>query len=475
MERVGVRSTIQVMKNNFILFIGLIICFYALITFNSGCAQISAPTGGAKDSLPPRLTKANPPENTTHFTGNKVSLSFNEYIDLQELQGNLIISPVQKNMPVISYNLKSISIKFKDTLIPNTTYSVDFGNSIRDVHEGNVLKNFTYVFSTGNTIDSLTLSGKVVLAETGKADSTIMVMLYRNTNDTAVLKTKPDYLARIDGSGNFKFKYLPTADFNIYALKDGDGGKTYNSKTELFAFYDMLVNPAGNTDPVLLYAYAEQKPDNSKPAPVLKTAADKKLKYNTNLSAHIQDLLEPLEFSFNNPLQLFDTLKAVLTDTNYKPIPKFTTVIDSSHKKVTVQTTWQPESDYYFLLPKEAAKDSSGNFLSRSDSIRFKTKRIADYGSILLRFSNIDLAKHPLIQFTDGETIKYTFPILANEWSNKRFPPGEYNIRIVYDLNNNGKWDPGNYSKKLQPEKVIGLDLKLAIKADWDNERDIKL
>ena len=460
---------------NIVIFLALIIGFYTLIIFNSGCAQISAPTGGAKDTLPPRLVKASPDQNTVHFTGNKVSLSFNEYIDLQELQGNVIISPMQKNIPVINFNLRSISIKFKDSLVPNTTYSIDFGNAIRDVHEGNILKNFTYVFSTGGTIDSLTLSGKVVLAETGKADSTIMVMLYRNTSDTAVLKTKPDYIARVDGSGNFKFKYLPTANFNIYALKDGDGGNTYNSKKELFAFYDTLVNPANDNSAVLLYAYAEEKTDISKPAPVLKTAADKKLKYTTNLTAQMQDLLQPLEFSFNNPLQLFDSSKTVLTDTNYRPITKFTTVIDSSHKKVTVQTNWQPESNYYFILPKDAVKDSAGNSLTRSDTIRIKTKRESDYGTLLLRFTNIDLAKHPLVQFMDGETARFIFPVLGKEWSNKRFPPGEYSIRIIYDLNNNGIWDPGNYSKKIQPEKVISLDLKLSIKADWDNERDIKL
>jgi len=460
---------------NFVLFLALIAGFYAIVTFNSGCAQISAPTGGAIDSLPPRLIKASPPENTVRFTGSKVTLSFNEYIDLQEAQANVIISPLQKKIPTIAGNLKSISIKFKDTLLPNTTYSINFGNAIKDVHEGNVLKNFTYVFSTGNTIDSLSLKGRVILAETGKPDSTMMVMLYRNTNDTAVLKLKPDYIARLDGNGAFSIKYLPGTDFRIYALKDGDGGKTYNSKTELFAFTDELVNPSNNNDSIRLFAYADQKQDNNKPGPVLKTAADKKLKYSNNLTAQQQDLLLPLEFSFNNPVKSFDSLKAVLTDTNYKPIANTTTLIDSTRKIVTVQTTWQPESFYYFIMPKEAVQDSSGGFLSKSDTIRFKTKTETDYGRILIRFTNLDLAKNPVIQFTDGENVKYAFPIRTNEWTNKRFPPGEYSIRILYDNNNNGKWDPGNYSKKIQPEKAISLDMKLSIKADWDNERDIKL
>lgn len=464
------------MKKDIPILLGCIIGCYFLVTLNFGCAQISAPTGGPKDTLPPQLVKATPPQNTVNFTGNKVSLSFNEYIDIQELQGNLIISPIQKINPTINYNLKSVSIKFKDTLLPNTTYSVNFGNSIKDVHEGNILKDFTYVFSTGNFIDSLTLQGKVLLAETGASDSTIMVMLYRNTADTAVLKTKPDYIARPDGKGNFKFTNLPDADFNIYALKDGDGGKTYNSKSEIFAFADSIVNSSHHKDPVILFAYAEQKTEsNSKIGPVLKSAADKKLRYTLNLSGQSQDLLEPLELTFNNPLKTFEAGKTVLTDSNFIPIPNTSITIDSTRKKVTVKTTWQPETVYYYILPKGIATDSSNNQLSKSDSIRLVAKKETDYGTLVLRFTNIELSLHPVIQFLEGDNLKYSYPLSSNEWTSKRFPPGDYNIRILYDRNNNGTWDPGNYSKKIQPEKVVPLRDKLTIKAGWDNERDIKL
>ncbi|MEP7163301.1 MAG: Ig-like domain-containing protein [Ferruginibacter sp.] len=466
------------MKKNILVIPGCLICCYFLITLNFGCAQISAPTGGAKDTLPPRLLKAVPELNTVNFKGNKITLSFNEYIELQDLQGNLLISPLQKANPTTSATLKSITIKFKDSLIPNTTYSINFGNSIRDVHEGNVLKGFTYVFSTGNTIDSLTMEGNVIMAETGKADSTLMIMLYRNTADSAVLKTKPNYIARPDGNGHFKFNNLSNADFNIYALKDGDGGKTYNSKTEIFAFYDTTVNSLKNPDPIILYAYAEQKAGNTT-INVLKTPAEKKLRYTDNLSANLsgktQDLLETFNLFFNNPLKVFDTLKMSLTDTNYKRVSNYSLTIDSTRKTVSLSTTWLPESAYYIILAKDAVQDSSGNNLSRSDTIRFTSKKIADYGTVLLRFSNIDLAMHPVIQFMDGDNVKFSFPLVALEWNNKLFPPGDYTIRILYDLNNNGVWDPGNYSKKLQPEKAIQLPQKLGIRADWDNERDIKL
>lgn len=463
------------MRKSF-LFLCFIAGFYALVSLNWGCAQISAPTGGATDTLPPRLVKANPPMNSTNVKGNKISLSFNEYIDLQEVQNNMIISPVQKSNPTVSFNLKTISIKFKDSLLPNTTYSVDFGNALKDIHEGNVYKNFTYVFSTGNTIDSLTLSGNVLLAETGKADSTLMVLLYRNLADSAVQKTKPVYMTRVDGKGRFQFKHLPAEDFHIYALKDGDGGKTYNSKTELFAFSDENVNPAIAGKPVQLFAYYEQKPDNNnKTVSVLKAPAEKKLKYSNNLESGIQDLLQPLEFSFNNALKTFDSTKAVLLDTNFRPVQKYTYSIDSTQKKLTLNCSWQPETHFVFIMPKEAVLDSAGNSLSKSDTIRFVTKRTEDYGSVVLRFSNLDLSMHPVIQFGDDENVKLSFPVTEMQWTNKLFPPGDYSVKILFDENNNGKWDPGNYSKKMQPEKVLNLDMKLSVKANWDNERDIKL
>ena len=124
-----------------------------------------------------------------------------------------------KNNPLIEYKLKNVTIKLKDSLEANTTYTINFGKSIRDVNEGNEAKNFTYTFSTGNSIDSNTLSGKIILAEDGKIDSTLIAILHRNTNDTAIYKTKPRYIAKLKGDGSFTFKNLP--DVVTTCLNDG--------------------------------------------------------------------------------------------------------------------------------------------------------------------------------------------------------------------------------------------------------------
>lgn len=447
--------------------------FYIITVGNAGCAQIGMPTGGPKDSIPPRLVNASPALNSTNVKGNKITLTFNEYVDLKDAQTNVLISPYPKKSPTVDFKLKTVTVKLKDSLLPNTTYSINFGSAIVDNNEGNPYQDFTFVFSTGSNIDSLTLSGKVLLAETGKADSTLIAMLYRNADDSTVQKNKPDYIAKLSGDGSFTFINLPPGNFNVYALKDGDGGKTYNSKKEIFAFADAAIAVSENTEPVVLYASAIEKEIQKNTGS--RSAADKKLRYSFSSSALLQDLLGPFELSFNNPLKTFDPSKLILTDTNYRAIPSAGWAIDSSRTKITLTTKWQEDMQYRLIMDTSAVSDSADNHLVRTDTIRFVTKQQSDYGNVVLRFSNLDLTKHPVLQFVQGEEIKNSYPLTTTEWSNKFINPGEYEIRILFDDNSNAKWDPGDYSKKLQPEKVITLTQKLGVRANWDNERDIKL
>lgn len=462
------------MRSKHILFTFLITSLsYIIAISNTGCGQVGMPTGGPKDSIPPRLVNASPTLNSTNVKGNKITLTFNEYIDLKEPQTNILISPLPKKQPLIDFKLKTVTVKLKDSLLPNTTYSINFGNAIVDNNEGNPLGGFVYVFSTGNQIDSFMLPGKVILAETGKYDSTILVMLYRKTEDSAVHKNKPDYVARLSGDGSFTFVNLPAGSFNLYALKDGDGGKTYNSKKEIFAFADAPVSVSEKTEPVMLYASALEKENAN--AKTTKTILNKRLVYTLATGGQNQDLLTPFELNFNNPLKKFEPAKLILRDSNYKPVPAATWTIDSSRTKITLTAQWQEAMDYRIIVDTSAIIDSANLHLTKADTIRFTTKQQSDYGNVVLRFSNLDLAKHPVLQFVQGEEVKKSYPLSTAEWSNKFVVPGEYEIRILFDDNNNGKWDPGDYSKKLQPEKAITLTQKISVRANWDNERDIKL
>lgn len=443
-------------------------------TMDTGCAQLGAPTGGAKDTIPPRLLKANPENRSVNVTGNKISLSFDEYVEVRDVQNNVLMSPLQKSMPQVDHKLKTVTVKLKDSLLPNTTYTINFGDAIVDLNESNPLKNFTYTFSTGSVIDSLTLTGKVMMAESGLVDSTLVAMLYRDANDSAVLKRRPDYIAKIDGSGRFTFNNLPSARFSLFALLDGDGGKTYNSLKEPFAFAgnEILVN--GKNEPASLFAYVQEKDQKlALPTNTRTFAADKKLRYTSSLGMEAQGLLDDIYLNINRPLKNFDTSGIILTDTNFKAVTSATVRYDTAGRKFIIKNKWPEETSYRLIINKEAAMDSAGNYLAKSDTLRFITKKISDYGNVVLRFPNIDLSKKPVLQIVQNNEVKYSYPLSSKEWTNKLFNPGEYELRILFDENNNGTWDPGNYSLKKQPEKVMAAPQKLSVKANWDNERDI--
>ena len=462
------------MKRSFLHLLLMSLVFHCCSLFVNSCAQIGAPVGGPKDTAAPILIKASPDNYQTNFNANKISLTFDEFIELKDLQNNFFVSPMQKNNPTVSSNLRTITIKLKDSLLTNTTYSIDLGNSIKDINEGNVFKNFSYIFSTGNFIDSLEINGKVVMAESGKPDSTLKVLLYRNGVDSSVSTRKPDYITFLQGDGNFSFKNLPAGNFLIFVLKDGDGNKYYNLKSEIFAFNDREINTTDKNDSLLLFAYAEKK------TPIFTSAfdkknADKKLRYTTNLMNSKQDLLSPLELAFTSPLKIINLDSVFIADTNFLPVQVISTDIDTSRKKISILKKWKEDEKFFLIFSIGAFEDSSGRKLTKADTISFKTKSISEYGSLKLVFNNLDISRHPLLEFIEANNIKWKFPLTSNEWLNKMLAPGEYEVRILYYENNNGEWDPGNYSRKLQPERAITLPQKISVKANWENERDVQL
>ena len=459
---------------NLIFFIAVCCTVYTVSILGSSCAQIGAPTGGPRDTIPPKLLNANPLNGAINFKGNRITLTYDEYVQILKLQDNLLINPTPKIIPNVDSKLKTVSIKIRDTLQPNTTYRFDFGNAIADYTEGNPVKKFSFIFSTGAYIDSLEFSGKVQLAETGKTDSTLLVFLYQDLDDSAVLKHKPRYITRVDSSGNFIFHNLPGGIYNVFALKDESGQKMYNNNDELFAFSDSTVEVSDGTKPVNLFAYQEEKP-KPKAASAGTASSEKKLKYTTSILNNRQDLLTPLTIEFNRKLKNFDSLKIRLTDTLLNPYNSTIVSIDTTGKKITVANKWIENTDYRLIIPKDFATDTLGVALAKSDTIRFKTKKEGDYGTITINFKNLEKFKNPVLQFVSNNEVVNSYPLTSAKWSVKLFNPGDYEIRILEDVNKNGIWDHGNYHLKLQPEKVFAIKQKINIRQDWDNERDIIL
>jgi Bacterial Ig-like domain len=467
----------------FISAAGISIVIAMAIIGDTGCANIVPPQGGPRDSLPPVLVKADPGDSTRNFTGNKITFTFDEFVDLQNIQEQLMVSPLPKTNPTIEYKLKTVTVKLKDSLEENITYTINFGEAIRDFAEGNVMKNFTYTFSTGQYIDSLQLSGSVVLAETGRPDSTLIVMLHTSADDSAVVKDKPRYITKLDSTGKFTFKNLPAKTFYIYALKDPGNIKRYQNGKQLFAFADKPVAVSSDNKPVTLYAYVAQKEKQAATPSGLQSIkpraglSEKRLKISNNLSNGQQDLLGHFELLFDLPLKSFDTARIKLyTDSTFNPAENYSFKKDSSGKKIKLDIAWKEKTLYHIVMDKDFAEDSTGKKLLKEDTLSFTTKRKADYGSLKLKIRNLDVTKNPVLQiFINGNLYK-SAPMTGTEYSNPMLLPGEYELRILFDENKNGEWDPGDFfGKHKQPEIVKPIERKITVKPNWQNEFEIAL
>lgn len=455
----------------------------------TGCANIVPPSGGPRDSLPPVLVSATPRDSSINFTNNRVTFVFDEFVEVNNVMENLIISPTLKYTPVVESKLRTVSIRIRDTLEPNTTYTLNFGDAIRDVNESNEVSDFTYIFSTGPVFDSLQIRGRVIVAETGGTDSTLIVMLHTGLDDSAVVNNTPRYYTRTDRNGNFLFRNLPSDTFAIYAMKDEGGQKKYLSKGQLFAFADQPLRTAPNTTPdVTLYAYRETTETRTGNTPAASgttsgrpirnnnTNQDKILRVGTNLENEQLDLLNNLEVRFTTPLRTYDSTKVRFTDEQFNTIPGYPLVLDTSRKVLTLKYPWLGNTGYNVIVDKDFAEDTLGRKLLRTDTLNFRTRKESDYGAIKLRFLNLDMSKNPVLLFIQNDQVKHTHVFTGRDVNIRLFVPGEYDLRILYDENRNGKWDAGSFfGTKRQPERIIPLTRRLNVRANWDNEVDITL
>lgn len=445
------------------------------ITLPSGCANIIPPQGGPRDSLPPQLLSAIPKDSTVNYKGKRIVLTFDEYIDdLQDVQNNVLFTPTFKTPPAIDVKARTMTIRFKDSLGPNTTYILNFGNAIRDINENNVLRNYIYTFSTGPVLDSLTFSGKVILAENGKTDSTLIVILHRDLSDSAVRKQRPVYVSRVDSAGNFSFKNLPKDRFAVYALGDAGTQRQYLTNTQLFAFANDTVI-TGQTKNDTLYAYRVQAAGapTTTASQVQTTkggnAADRRLRFT--LPTGTLDLQTDYVLNFQIPLRRFDSAQVSLTtDSTFTPA-SYTVSLDSSKKLLQFHSQWKEGIKYNLILAKDFAEDSTGKKLLKTDTLAFTTKKRSDYGQLKLTIRNVDVTKNPVLQFIQNDKVVFSSPIKAGRFASDLFNPGDYELRVLYDANNNGKWDAGQFfGTKRQPELVKPIEQKITVKASWDNE-----
>jgi hypothetical protein len=223
-----------------------------IVFFVVACARIGMPTGGSIDRVSPKAAKATPTDNSTNFSSNTFSVEFDEFIELDNVAQKLIVSPPLSSPPEVSSRLKQLVVKWNDTLKSNTTYIFDFSDAIKDFTEGNKLGNFSYSFSTGDVIDSLSYIGKVVDAYTLAPVSNKTAILYNVQRGREIIRSeKPDYITRLDTFGVFRFRNLAFGDYNLLVLDDKNQNFIYDLPTEAIAFSSMPITPIVINDSVI--------------------------------------------------------------------------------------------------------------------------------------------------------------------------------------------------------------------------------
>ena len=214
----------------------------------SSCARMGSPDGGWYDDDPPRILYSTPAEQATNVTEKKITIYFDEFIKLADPTQNVIVSPPQLEMPEIQAKGKKIVVELKDSLIPNTTYTVDFSDAISDNNEDNPMGNYTYTFSTGEQIDTFEVAGYVLDASNLEPVKGISVGLYADLADSA-FRTKPLLrISRTDGRGHFCIRGVAPGEYRVYALQDADGDYKFSQKSEMIAFSHQTYKPSSAPD-----------------------------------------------------------------------------------------------------------------------------------------------------------------------------------------------------------------------------------
>ncbi|MCK5136835.1 MAG: Ig-like domain-containing protein [Bacteroidales bacterium] len=217
--------------------------FIAVLLWN--CAQQGSPSGGPRDEDPPRVIESEPANYSTRFDANEILITFDEFIVLDNVNRELIVSPPMEEKPEIKLRKKTIIIQFEEILKENTTYTFNFGSSIKDLHEGNKLLNFEYVFATGDVLDSMSVKGTLKFAEDlSVPEYPISIMLYNDLSDSVPLIDIPLYVGRSDDSGVFSVNNLRPDVYKVFALNDGNYNLLFDLPTEEIGFLDssLIVN-----------------------------------------------------------------------------------------------------------------------------------------------------------------------------------------------------------------------------------------
>ncbi len=230
----GKRNTFKGMR--------LLLPLVGVVALLSACASIGRPEGGPRDIEPPVYVRSNPAPGAVRFNKNNIEIYFNENVKVEDVMNKVVVSPAQKQTPQISANGRRLTALLRDSLLPNTTYTIDFSDAIRDLNEGNILDGFALDFATGDTIDTLRISGMVLQASNLEPAQGMLVGVYDNLDDSAITTLPMLRIAKTNQLGQFTIRNLKPGTYNVFALNDMNRDYHWD-RSEDIAFYPEPVTP----------------------------------------------------------------------------------------------------------------------------------------------------------------------------------------------------------------------------------------
>ncbi len=510
------------------------------------CAQVVSPTGGKKDEIPPELLSSIPENKATNFKENVISLTFDEYVVVDNLMQKLIITPETDNTYTPQVKNQTVILKFRKPFNDSTTYTFNFSDGIKDLAERNPARNLKLVFSTSTAIDSGRVYGTIKDIRTNLPVFDALVGLYKLSDTLNPEKIKPYYFARTDSSGRFDIENTQIASFSLIAITDKNKNLLYNPKDESIAFLDSIVNVTSDTSNYQLSLFHS----DITPLRIQRTIPkvnDYTLVFNKGLEK--AEILFPegqeLPYQLESPTQLkvynvpvqSDTVRATVAvtdslgysqelDQKITFLPQrgkerqsspFTVKSDKSNNEAV-----EPRIALSLTFNKPVLRtDSSLITITADSAVHVRPEEITmqwhDHNtkldiaattsardSIVIRIGKGAILsiegdtlaattyKHPVIDPSDYGILRGTVQNPANltffielldkdfktvvrrveksPFTFKNIKPDTYRLRLIIDSNQNGRWDTGNYERKLQPEKILVYPVELIIKANFEYE-----
>lgn len=517
-----------------------IILGYGYSVLLTGCAQVQPLTGGERDTIPPQLDSARSTVNfQTRFEKQPILLFFDEFVDLKDVFNQVVVSPPLAKRPKVTVEkYRRVRFEFdpEEVLRPEATYSIQFGDAIKDFTEGNAAP-IRFVFSTGDKIDSLQVKGRVVDAFTGKPVEKALVMLYDNLADSVVRKERPFYFSKTDKQGAFRIENIRSDTFKIFALEDANLNYLFDQATERIGFQSLPIATADSVQaPIEIRFFQETPPlalaEQTSPLSGLVKLTFTREPWDMELATsqpvffedrnqdtiflwhdipdsiswrvtmrneewadslvvrppgrgqQLQKLLPsassisqnpamPAGLAFNYPLTgvAFDSVQ-VWQDTLRLETPLSGGRDSLNFRKINFRFEWEENTAYRLLFPPGSLsgwKDTANDSLW----VNLRTSQRKDFGALIIRFDSLDTGKPLAVELMQQEKVidRYVIPEGNDNWEKKLpfMPPGSYQLRVIEDLNGNGRWDPGRYDRGVQPERLQTVQME-QLRANWEVE-----